>query len=140
MAMKPGFPSTRRVIQLAGICLIVAASARSGQIAALLSGGLRVQGVVETSGPGGRHPVIRYAGPEGHQYWLVAGGVFAPLQTGEHVDLIYNPSDPLGTARLDTVLSLWSAVMLPMGLGMALILVPIGRNMTTGKPEESRQA
>ena len=112
----------RRVFRILGAALILAAVMQASGVLALLNHGTRVRGVVEAAGFGGRHPEIRYPGPGGQRYWIVGGGVFAPVTENDVVQIIYTPSDPVNTARIDTVASLWAAVLLLAGLGMALLL------------------
>ena len=104
-----------------GVLLIAGALMQCGLTVVFVHGAVRTSGTVVDPGPGGRHAIIRFRLPSGRMIGLVAGGIFAPVQVGETVPVLYNPASPARTAALNNSLSLWFPTALAGLIGSVLL-------------------
>ncbi len=113
--------SRGRILLGLGLLMLAAGTVYCGTTAAFLDHAERTKAVVDDPGPGGRHPVLHFRLPSGHNVQIVAGGVFKPVHAGDTVDVVYDPASPAATAELDTVAALWTPAILLFTMGGSLV-------------------
>lgn len=91
-----------------GILLLIAAGILSFGTVRFLRDAAHADGVVIALNAGGSHPQIRFELPDGRPISYSQGGWIAGYQVGDRVDVRYRASDPVATATIAAIGSVWA--------------------------------
>ncbi len=124
---------TGKVIFLViGVSALLVAAWQGWRTLSFIGSAQRTPGVVAPDVPGsnatqaGGHPMVEFHVADGRTVRHRQNG-FAPTRIGTPVTVLYQASDPVGTATLDGFLSLWTPVLLPLVMGLGFIgLIAVG--------------
>ena len=115
-----------------GVCALLVAGWQGWRTASFLHSAQKAPGVITPDVAGsnatqsGGHPMVEFHAADGRALRYRQNG-FAPTRIGTPVTVLYQASDPVGTATLDGFLSLWTPVLLPLVMGLGFIgLTAIG--------------
>jgi hypothetical protein len=110
---------------LIGLGLLAAAIPVTLSTRAFVRKAERVPGVVVSLFAGGSHPNIEFTTKSGKKITFNKGGMFSSYKTGEKVQVLYDPSDPSTTARIDEFGAIWEATIFLLILGLGLFLLGV---------------
>ena len=123
----------RILVGLVGLGLLAASLLMALQTSRFVSTATRQDGTVTRLNAGGSHPQISFATPDGTGVSYPQGGLIAGMSVGQAVQVLYDPADPAGSARLDSFGSLWGESLAVFVCGAVLcglaglsVFVPVG--------------
>lgn len=110
------------LIAFIGVVLLAIAGYLVSERHGFLSHAQRAPGVVKALNAGGSHPQIEFTSASGEVVSYPQGGMIYGYQTGQPVQVFYQPEKPSATAVINDAGALWgtSGLVGLIGLGFAL--------------------
>ncbi len=108
---------------LVGLALMVAAGLNLRAENAFLNRAERADGLVTRLNAGPVHPQVRFTTGSGATVEYAQGGWITPVAVGERVAVLYDPADPRGSARFDSVGARHGTSLAMAMLGLLFIFV-----------------
>jgi hypothetical protein len=97
-----------------GVALLLVAGITSIGTLRFLREAAQAEGIVVALNAGGSHPQVRFELPDGRPVSYPQGGWISGYQVGDRVTVRYDAGNPLATARIEAIGSLWAW---PIALG-----------------------
>ena len=110
----------RMMVLLAGAILLIAGTIGAVQVNRFVAGATRETGTVVRLNAGGSHPEVAFHTPDGTIISYPQGGMIVGFRVGQAVQVLYDPTDPSGSARVHSFGSLWgnSVALAVCGAGL----------------------
>jgi hypothetical protein len=116
-----------------GVALLMVAGITSIGTLRFLREAARAEGTVVALNAGGSHPQVRFQLPDGRPVSYPQGGWISGYRVGDRVIVRYEAGNPVATARIDAIGSLW---VWPIALGfIGAIFTIVGIVNRTGAAE-----
>jgi Protein of unknown function (DUF3592) len=107
---------------LGGLALLALAIRSARDAYAFVQTASHADGVVAELNAGGSHPQINFAVPAKGEISIPQGGLIGGYRPGDKVRVLFDVTDPQGTATIDTFGAVWFWPLMLGGIG-AMFLV-----------------
>ena len=111
------------VFTLVGLALMVSAVCWAISTRHFVARAAAAPGVVVKLNAGGAHPEIRFTTAAGQVVEYPQGGMIWGDQMGDHVEVLYTPENPTGSAVLNRPDALWGFVAMDFLMGAGFVLL-----------------
>ena len=111
------------VFTVVGVALMVGALCWGASTRRFVARAATAPGVVTKLNAGGAHPEVRFTTAAGETVEYPQGGMIWGYHAGDHVEVLYEPGNPAGSAVLNRPGALWGFVAMDFLMGAVFVLV-----------------